>query len=77
LGLASGDRNRGSRHTAARLAQYYGLLILAVALLNYFFYWESGSLLSLAVGIIATLVFVGWLAYTRSVLRGISGDANE
>jgi hypothetical protein len=57
------------RHEVSRSAQFFSLLIAALAVLNGLLYWERGSALFLALGLVAAVALVGWILYSRSVLK--------
>jgi hypothetical protein len=66
-----GARDPRRRHDAWRSAQFFGLLIAAIAGFNLLLYWERGSKLALAVAALAVVSLVGWLVYARRVIRNL------
>lgn len=64
------DRER-RRHETARSAQFFSLLIAAIGAINLLIYLERGSRLALVVVVIAVVALVGWVLYTRRVLRDL------
>ncbi len=59
------------RHEVSRSAQFFGLLIAAIAVLNGLIYWERGSVLFLVACLICVVALIGWWWYARRVLRSL------